>query len=64
MQISQNEIQTLLGSLGSLPEPDLRRLLEDLERLETVKEREDAANDFMHFVKKVWPHFKIGRAHV
>jgi predicted phage terminase large subunit-like protein len=63
MQISPNEINTLLGSLNTLPEPELRRLLEDLSRLETVKDREDAANNFMHFVKKVWPHFIEGAHH-
>lgn len=63
MQISQTEVNNILGSLNSLPEAELRRLLEDLSKLETVKEREDCANNFMHFVKKVWPHFIEGAHH-
>ena len=63
MQINQNEVKTLLNNLSSIPEADLRRLLEDLDRLEIVKDREDAATNFMHFVKKVWPHFIEGAHH-
>ncbi len=63
MQISPNEVKSLLNNLGSIPEADLRRLLEDLDKLEVVKDREDAATNFMHFVKKVWPHFIEGAHH-
>ena len=63
MQINQNEVKALLNNLSSIPEADLRRLLEDLDRLEIVKDREDAATNFMHFVKKVWPHFIEGAHH-
>ena len=63
MQINQNEVKALLNNLSSIPEADLRRLLEDLDRLEVVKDRENAATSFMHFVKKVWPHFIEGAHH-
>jgi len=63
VQISQNEVKSLLNNLGSIPEADLRRLLEDLDRLEVIKDREDASTNFMHFVKKVWPHFIEGAHH-
>ena len=63
VQINQNEVKALLNNLSSIPEADLRRLLEDLDRLEIVKDREDAATNIMHFVKKVWPHFIEGAHH-
>jgi predicted phage terminase large subunit-like protein len=63
VQIDQNEVKTLLNNLSSIPEADLRRLLEDLDRLEVVKDRENSATNFMYFVKKVWPHFIEGAHH-
>jgi predicted phage terminase large subunit-like protein len=63
VQINQNEVKALLNNLSSIPEADLRRLLEDLDKLEVVKDRENAATSFMHFVKKVWPHFIEGAHH-
>jgi len=63
VQISQSEVQSILNSLHNLPEDQLRRLLQDLDRFEVIKDREDAANNFMHFVKKVWPHFIEGAHH-
>jgi predicted phage terminase large subunit-like protein len=63
VQINQNEVKALLNNLSSIPEADLRRLLEDLDRLEIVKDRENSATNFMYFVKKVWPHFIEGAHH-
>jgi predicted phage terminase large subunit-like protein len=63
VQINQNEIKQLLGSLHTLPEAELRDLLAKLDTYEQIKEREDAANNFMHFIKKVWPHFIEGAHH-
>ena len=63
MQISQGEIQSLLGNLQSLSDADLRDLFTKLDSYEHLKDREDAANNFMHFVKKVWPHFIEGAHH-
>jgi len=63
VQISQSEVQSILNNLHTLPEAQLRNLLQELDRLEVIKEREDAANNFMHFVKKVWPHFIEGAHH-
>jgi predicted phage terminase large subunit-like protein len=62
-QINQNEVQALLKNLHSLSDADLRDLFTKLDSYEQVKEREDAANNFMHFVKKVWPHFIEGAHH-
>ena len=63
MQINPLEVQNLLNNLHQLPESELRDLLVKLDTYETIKEREDAANNFMHFVKKVWPHFIEGAHH-
>jgi predicted phage terminase large subunit-like protein len=63
VQITQAEVKQLLGIIPSLPEEELRQLLLDLDRFEIVKEREDARNDFMHFVKAVWPNFIEGAHH-
>ena len=63
MSLNQNEIKQLLGSLHTLPEAELRDLFTKLDSYEQIKAREDAKNDFMHFVKKVWPHFIEGAHH-
>jgi predicted phage terminase large subunit-like protein len=63
VQINQNEIKQLLGSLHTLPEAELRDLFAKLDTYEQIKERENAANNFMHFIKKVWPHFIEGAHH-
>ena len=63
MQINQSEVQSLLNNLHNLSEADLRDLFAKLDTYETVKEREDAAKDFMCFVKKVWPNFIEGAHH-
>jgi len=62
--MSPQDLQNLLKKLPTLPEAHLRALLVDLAQHEIVKEREDAKNNFMHFVKKVWPHFIEGSHHV
>ena len=61
--MSPQQIQSLLKKLPNLPEAHLRALYADLAQHEVIKEREDAKNNFMHFVKKVWPHFIEGAHH-
>ena len=63
MQIAQSEVNALLGNLQNLSDADLRDLFAKLDHYEQLKTREDAANDFMHFVKKVWPTFIEGAHH-
>ena len=63
MQMNQQELHSLLNNLNSIPESDLRRLLEDLSRYEQLKTREDCANNFMDFVIKMWPSFIAGKHH-
>jgi len=61
--MSPQHLQSLLKKLPNLPEAHLRALYADLAQHEVVKEREDAKNNFMHFVKKVWPNFIEGAHH-
>ena len=61
--MSPQDLQDLLTKLPNLPEAHLRALYADLAQHEVIKEREDARNNFMHFVKKVWPHFIEGAHH-
>ena len=61
--MSPQQLQALLSKLPNLPEAHLRALYADLAQHEVIKEREDAKNNFMHFVKKVWPHFIEGAHH-
>jgi len=63
MQMNQQELNSLLNNLHSLPDADLRDLFAKLDSYEQIKDREDAAGSFMHFVKKVWPHFIEGAHH-
>ena len=61
--MSPQHLQSLLKKLPSLPEAHLRALYADLTQHEVVKEREDVKNNFMHFIKKVWPNFIEGAHH-
>ncbi len=49
--------------LHLLPESEQAKLLEDLEALENLKNKELAQVKFMSFVRKVWPTFISGRHH-
>ena len=62
-QINPSEIQNILNGLGKMSDADLRDLFAKLDSYEQMKDREDAVNNFMHFVKKVWPHFIEGAHH-
>jgi len=49
--------------LHLLPQAEQAKLLEDLNLLEKLKDREMAQTKFMPFVKRVWPTFIHGRHH-
>jgi predicted phage terminase large subunit-like protein len=61
--MTPQQLQILLKKIPHLPESHLRALYQDLAQHELIKDREDAKNNFMHFVKKVWPHFIEGAHH-
>ncbi len=57
---------TLKDALKVLPllnEEEQAKLLEELTELERLKTKENAQNNFMDFVNKVWPTFIGGRHH-
>ena len=61
--MTPQQLQILLKKIPHLPDSHLRALYQDLAQHEIIKDREDAKNNFMHFVKKVWPHFIEGAHH-
>ena len=61
--MSPQELQNLLKVLPNLPEAQLRDLYASLEEHEILQKRENAANNFMDFVHKVWPTFIDGAHH-
>jgi len=61
--MNPQELQNLLKMLPNLPEAQLRDLYASLEEHEVIQKRENAANNFMDFVHKVWPNFINGAHH-
>jgi predicted phage terminase large subunit-like protein len=61
--MSLDNIQELVGRLPELPVAEQREILAVLDRLDVVNDRNAAQNDFMSFVKKVWPQFIEGYHH-
>ena len=61
--LNSQELQAILSLLPTLPEAEMRSLLLDLERYEQAVEREKAHEDFLVFVKRMWPGFISGRHH-
>ena len=61
--MNSQELQAILSLLPTLPEAEMRSLLLDLERYEQAVEREKAHEDFLVFVKRMWPGFISGRHH-
>ena len=61
--MNPQELQNLLKALPNLPEAQLRDLYASLEEHEILQKRENAANNFMDFVHKVWPTFIDGAHH-
>jgi len=60
LQVSLQDIPSILPLL-SLPEQEL--LLAQLDKLEELKNRKEAREKFLPFVKRVWPSFISGRHH-
>jgi len=63
INLSDAELSALLKVLPTLPEAEQRDLLHDLERLEELRNREAAQEEFIPFVKRMWPGFISGRHH-
>ena len=57
------QLETFLGKIRSLPYGEQKDMLDLLERLETAKTREEASTRFLPFVKKMWPAFIEGNHH-
>jgi len=57
------ELKALLANLHRLPEHQKVRILEDLNVRDEMLAKEQARNNFMPFVDKVWPDFIGGRHH-
>lgn len=58
--ISLEDIPKVLPMLSA---PEQQQLLAELEKLAILKQKKQAQNEFIPFVKKVWPEFIAGRHH-
>jgi predicted phage terminase large subunit-like protein len=63
LNITPAEITALLNNLSSLSEADKRDILIDLERYEKAVAKQKSHDDFLVFVKAMWPEFISGRHH-
>ena len=63
MALTVADLQDLEANLDNFQEADLRSILGDLTETVTVGEKEIAQDDFMAFVRKVWPTFIHGKHH-
>ena len=63
MALTVADLQDLEANLDNFQEADLRSILGDLTETVTVGEKEIAQDDFMAFVRKVWPNFIHGKHH-
>ena len=57
------ELKKLLQRIPNMSEAEARDLYASVEEHEILREREEARQSFMTFVKKVWPHFIEGAHH-
>jgi predicted phage terminase large subunit-like protein len=57
------ELKALLKKIPNMSDAEARDLYASVEEHEILKEREEARQNFMTFVKKVWPHFIEGAHH-
>ena len=62
--MNPQELQTLLKLLPTMTESQMRDLYVSLEEHDQLESRQNAANNFMDFVHKVWPNFINGAHHV
>ena len=63
LPLHPQKLQDILQNLNNLPEAHLQDLYKALAKYEHVFAKEDAENDFLKFVDKVWPSFISGRHH-
>jgi len=54
---------TVLPQLGNLPAEELREVLDIMDRLDELRSRKKSKNDFLDFVRSVWPAFIEGAHH-
>ena len=57
------ELKALLQRIPNMSDAEARDLYASVEEHEILREREEARQSFMTFVKKVWPHFIEGAHH-
>jgi len=57
------ELKALLKKIPNMSKAEALDLYASVEEHEILKEREEARDSFMTFVKKVWPHFIEGAHH-
>lgn len=57
------ELRALLQKIPNMSDAEARDLYASVEEHEILREREEARQSFMTFVKKVWPHFIEGAHH-
>ena len=62
-ELKEISLKKIPEILHLLDEADQAKLLEDLEQLEMLKDKEEAQDKFMSFVRRVWPSFISGRHH-
>jgi predicted phage terminase large subunit-like protein len=62
--MNPQELQNILKLLPTMTESQMRDLYVSLEEHDQLESRENAANNFMDFVRKVWPNFINGAHHV
>jgi predicted phage terminase large subunit-like protein len=63
MQLTVADLEKLADNLDKLEEADLRSLFTSLDATVGAEVREAAQDDFMAFVRKVWPNFIYGDHH-
>ena len=61
--LTKDDLAKMLSLLPTLPDAEKRDFLVKLELYEQLKEKEEAQDDFIKFVRKVWPTFIDGRHH-
>lgn len=62
-KLSPEELEFLYNNIDKLSEAQLRALAEELGATVEATTRENAQDDFMAFVKEVWPNFIHGKHH-
>ena len=61
--MQDQQLQSYLSKIDSLPYEEQREILSLLDKLEDARERERVVQRFIPFVKKVWPAFIEGEHH-